>query len=410
MQLHRHCRFDRRLGPSAAIAAALFVLACDSGRQLVGWEMEEGDTYLPWYGGSPYYRRWANPPVSGPDTWLSAVWMQSPINAERFRAVGINLYTGLWNGPTEEQLTTLARSQMPVICDQSGPWRMHTASGIQRGWLLPDQPDNAQLQPNGTFGPCTPPSEVLDSYRTMVTNDPTRPVRLGLGRGIVEPDWVGRGACSGRAQDYADYVKASDILAVVIYPILSGLPLETVAAGVEQARTWSRDEKPVLAVIQASRIDEQGRPTAAQIKAQVWMSIMHRAAGIEYYCHQQRPTVVETDCLDDAATAAALRQINRELTELAPVLDTLPVANGVTVSSSDPSVPVDTLLKRFGGATYLFAVGMRSASTRATFSLQRFPAAATAEVLGEGRSIAVSGGTFEDDFSPYGVHLYRLTH
>jgi len=200
------------------------------------------------------------------------------------------------------------------------------------------------------------------------------------------------------------------MLGVVLYPIDSLLPLETVATAIEQARMWSRDEKPVIALVQASVIGEGRRPTPAQIRAQVWMSIVHRAAGIEYYCHQQRPTVVETDCLDDAPTLAALRQINAQLRELAPVLDTLPVANGVTASSSDPSLPIDTLLKRYAGATYLFAAAMRDRGTRGTFQLKRFPAAAEAEVLGENRSIAVANGTFQDDFTPYGVHLYRLTY
>jgi hypothetical protein len=205
-------------------------------------------------------------------------------------------------------------------------------------------------------------------------------------------------------------VRAADMLGVVLYPIDAGLPLEMVAAGIDQARMWSRDEKPVIAMVQASRIGEQRRPTPAQIRAQVWMSIVHRAAGIEYYCHQQRPTVVETDCLDDPPTFTALRAINAELRELAPVLDALPVGNGVVVSTSNPALPVDTLLKRYAGASYLFAAAMREGSTRATFQLQRFPRAARAEVIGEGRSISVENGMFQDDFASYSVHLYRLTY
>jgi hypothetical protein len=80
------------------------------------------------------------------------------------------------------------------------------------------------------------------------------------------------------------------------------------------------------------------------------------------------------------------------------------------VSSSDPSLPVDTLLKRYAGATYLFAAAMREGNPRATFQLHRLPPAAQADVLGENRSIAVANGTFQDDFTPYGVHLYRLTY
>src|SRR4051812_31370657 len=85
-----------------AIALSLAILDCDGGRQLVGWETAdggEGDTYLPWYGGSPYYRRWPNAPVSGPESWIVSVWMQNPVNAARFRDAGINLFVGLWNGP-----------------------------------------------------------------------------------------------------------------------------------------------------------------------------------------------------------------------------------------------------------------------------------------------------------------------
>jgi len=387
---------------------------CDGGRQLVGWETTdggEGDVYLPWYGGSPYYRRWPNAPVSSPESWIVSVWMQNPVNAARFRDAGVNLFVGLWNGPTDEQFANLARAAMPVVTQQAGVWKAHTGDPTPRGWLLPDQPDNAQVQTNGNYGPCIAPSEAIATYQTIVQNDSSRPAFLELGRGIVEPNWVGRGsACTGHPEHYADYVRAADMLGVVLYPIDAGLPLEMVATGIEQARTWSHDEKPVIAIVQASQIGEQRRPTPAQIRAQVWMSIVHRAAGIEYYCHQQRPTVVETDCLDDASSLAALRQINTQLRDLAPVLDTLPIANGVTVSSSDPTLPVDTLLKRYAGATYLFAAEMRAGSTRATFQLQRFPAVAKADVLGENRSIAVANGTFQDDFTSYGVHLYRLTY
>jgi hypothetical protein len=405
----------RRWGISSqcvAMATSLATFNCDGGRQLVGWETPdaEGDVYLPWYGGSPYYRRWPNAPVTGPDAWIVSVWMQNPVNAARFRDAGINLFVGLWNGPTDEQLTTLARAAMPVITHQAGVWKAHIGDATTRGWLLPDQPDNAQ-ETNSGFGPCIPPSEAIATYQTVVQSDSSRPAFLKLGRGIVDPTWEGRGpTCTGHPEHYADYVRAADMLGVVLFPVHSQLPLEMVATAVEQARMWSRDEKPVIAIVQASLIGERRRPTPAQIRAQVWMSIVHRAAGVEYFCHQESPTVVETDCLDDAPTLAALRQINAQLRDLAPVLDTLPVANGVTVSFSDPSLPVDTLLKRYAGATYLFAAAMRDGNTRATFQLHRFPPAAKADVLGENRSIAVADGTFQDDFTSYGVHLYRLTY
>jgi hypothetical protein len=92
------------------------------------------------------------------------------------------------------------------------------------------------------------------------------------------------------------------------------------------------------------------------------------------------------------------------------VLNTASVGNGVTVTSSTASIPVDVLLKRYNGASYLFAAEMREGSTTATFTLRDFPATASAEVLGETRSIDVAGGVFSDSFASYGIHLYRITY
>jgi hypothetical protein len=140
------------------------------------------------------------------------------------------------------------------------------------------------------------------------------------------------------------------------------------------------------------------------------MALVHGAAGIQYFCHRFSPTFSETDCIDDGVRATALGGINAEVTGLAPVLNTQSVANGVTVSSSVAATPIDTMLKRQGGATYVFAVEMRSAAAKGTFTLRDFPATASAEVLGEGRTIPVTNGVFADDFNSYGVHLYKLTY
>jgi len=64
------------------------------------------------------------------------------------------------------------------------------------------------------------------------------------------------------------------------------------------------------------------------------------------------------------------------------------------------------MVKRCGGATWLFAVAMRAGAIRATFDLHH--GTGTAEVLGEARQLAVRDGKFQDTFEPYAVHLYRL--
>lgn len=64
--------------------------------------------------------------------------------------------------------------------------------------------------------------------------------------------------------------------------------------------------------------------------------------------------------------------------------------------------------RRHGGAAYVFAVGMRNKPARAAFAVRGLPPRAAAEVIGEGRTVAVEKGGFADEFPPYGVRLYRI--
>jgi hypothetical protein len=66
------------------------------------------------------------------------------------------------------------------------------------------------------------------------------------------------------------------------------------------------------------------------------------------------------------------------------------------------------MVKRHGGATYLFAVSMRDSPTTATFELGDLPELAAAEVLGEGRRLPVAGGKLQDSLAGYEVRLYRI--
>ena len=91
------------------------------------------------------------PPI--PNFFHLSVWLQNPMNASRFQGAGINLFTGLWKGPTDDQMAALTMADMPVICDQTTAYLNNPTI---KSWLLPDGPDNAQeLTPgSGNFGPC----------------------------------------------------------------------------------------------------------------------------------------------------------------------------------------------------------------------------------------------------------------
>jgi hypothetical protein len=104
----------------------------------------------------------------------------------------------------------------------------------------------------------------------------------------------------------------------------------------------------------------------------------------------------------------AVTAINRQITELAPVLNSPTVRDAAQVSSSDPQIPVAVMLKQHEGATYLFAVAMRTGDTTATFTLKGVADDKTVEVLGEDRSLSARGGAFSDTFKSWAAHCYRI--
>jgi len=76
--------------------------------------------------------------------------------------------------------------------------------------------------------------------------------------------------------------------------------------------------------------------------------------------------------------------------------------------SSNKDVPVAIMVKKHGGATYVFAVAAKPGDTEVAFTLEGLPVGAQVEVLGENRKIKPAGGKFQDHFGRWDVHLYRI--
>ncbi|GBC97990.1 hypothetical protein HRbin17_00485 [bacterium HR17] len=369
------------------------------------------------------YAQWRFGPPNEPTFFPIAVWLQNPRNAPRYKAAGFNLYVGLWKGPTEEQLKLLREAGMPVICEQNEVGLRHRDDPIIVGWMHQDEPDNAQLigQDPQTgqkiYGGPVPPREVIERYKRMKANDPDRPVLLNLGQGVANDLWRGRGI-GAHPDDYFAYVKGCDIVSFDVYPV-AGLNDEDllwyVAKGVARLVFWvnwnrSTDgAKIVWNCVECTRISNlQRKPTPHHVRAEVWMALIHGSQGLVYFVHQFQPQFVEAALLEDPEMLAAVTQINRQIHDLAPVLNSPTIPDGAAVRSTNPEVPVHMMVKRYNGAIYLFAVGMRNAPTTAIFRVKDIAATATAEVLGENRRLPVVNGRFEDAFRPYEVHLYRL--
>lgn len=365
------------------------------------------------------YKQWKNGPPADAGYFPIAVWLQSPENARRYKAAGINLYIGLWEGPTEAQLAALKAAGMPVICEQNAVGQAHRDDPTIVGWMHGDEPDNAQPVKDPqtgeqTYGPPIPPARIVADYGKLRAQDPTRPVLLNLGQGVANDEWVGRGP-EGHPEDYLTYVKGGDIVSFDVYPV-AGINkpdgenyLWYVAKGVERLMGWTEGKKPVWSCIECTHIDnEKAIATPHQVRAEVWMALTHGSMGLVYFVHQFKPTFNEHALLDDPEMLSAVTALNKQIHTLAPVLNSPTVKETASVSSSSAEVPIALMAKRHDGATYLFTVGMRNGPARGSFVVHGLPEKATAEVLGEGRTISVQNGKFSDDFQPYDVHLYRI--
>ena len=363
----------------------------------------------------PSQEKWTRAPWSDPGLFPLAVWLQAPANAERYRQAGFNTYVGLWEGPTEAQLTTLKQAGMHVICDQNEvALRLRDEVGIM-GWTHGDEPDNAQSRGARLgFGDPISPEKIVENYLRMKKADASRPVLLNLGQGVAWDGWYGRGRRKNRPEDYPLYLRGCDIASFDIYPAVHRSPevagkLWFVARGVERLVQWTGGEKRVWNCLECTRISNPDRkPTPHEVRCEAWMSLIHGSRGLIYFVHQFKPKFIEAGLLAEPEMFAAVTALNRQITQLAPVLNSLTIPKAATVQSENQAAPIAVMGKRHEGATYLFAVGMRESTTTATFAVEGIEGEKTIEVLGEQRTVVAKAGTFTDRFGPWDVHLYRV--
>ena len=363
---------------------------------------------------SPYVK-WKNGPSHSADFFPIAVWLQNPNDAWRYQRTGINTYVGLWRGPTESQLAELKKFGMKVVCYQNQVGLKHVDDSTIIAWMHGDEPDNAQSRGSGKgYGPPILPQKIIDNYRRVRRADLSRPVFLNLSQGVAWDGWHGRGVRKNHPEDYPEYVKGCDIASFDIYPAVHDKPqvagkLWYVARGVERLVKWTEGKKVVWNCIECTRIhNRETKATPHQVRCEVWMSIIHGSMGLIYFVHEWEPRFNESALLSDGRMLSAVTEINRQISELAPVLNSPTVNGTVSVSSDNKDVPVAIMAKEHEGATYLFAVGMRNGQTSAKFTLRSLEDPRTVEVLGENRTIILEDGVFGDNFEAWDVHLYRI--
>jgi len=171
---------------------------------------------------------------------------------------------------------------------------------------------------------------------------------------------------------------------------------------------WTGGRKPVWSCIECTHIgNPEACATPQQVRAEVWMALVRGARGLIYFVHQFKPRFREAALLDDPAMLEAVTGINRQIRELAPVLNG-PNLTDSLITRAGIQGTVAAVLKRHEGVSYVFGVNLRNQPVRVDFQVQGVETAARAEVLGESRARSIQQGCFSDEYAPYAVHLYRL--
>ncbi|MEN8118172.1 MAG: hypothetical protein ABFS16_14400 [Bacteroidota bacterium] len=351
-----------------------------------------------------------------------AVWLQDAEYAKDYKEIGINLYVAKWGKMTEEYLDLLKEAEMPIICGLDEITKKHIENPIIVGWhMLPDEPDNAQPAKGEKhkYGPCEDPEDTKKKYDTIKAIDSTRPVYLGLGVGISYHGYRGRGGeCSGDTTMYPEYTKAGDIFGWDVYP-LAGPPQSRVfrdysyiGYGMDNMMRWAHG-KPTWMAIATTRIRKFGlMPNGDNVQSAVWMAIIHGAKGIVYFSHGFYPKLDETGLLNNKPVAEAVKKMNAQITELAPVINSPNVEGLVKVAERPFEQTVDLMVKKYNGDYYIFTIEANGEQFSTSLILDKKIQGKKVEVLYEGRTIDVQDGTFSDTFTKkegFTHHIYRIS-
>ena len=389
---------------------------------------------IPWEGGPAYYRSFRQARESGwdkPDFFPIAVWYESVGNQQEIdkdRKAGLNTYIML---TPDSDMALVRRNKMSAIIAEA-----HRDRGAESvGWMLADEADMWGGAGDGDWtgkwpgqgDSCKPAGTGCGNaiQRTLRDKLPAdgRMVYANYGKGVMF--WQSDGEAAEFVNEYTSIVSND------IYWYTDGNVCKAVHEGptigvgerdcrraanygltVDRMRELdARDGKrqPIYNFVEVSHPGgDAATPTITgeQLAGAVMSSLIHEARGIIYFNHNFGGPCVSQHVLRDPcgdAARPAVAEVNRRITQLAPVLNT---------QSYDWTFnPVlDTMLKAHDGSFYIFAMPGRKGGTGAqTLTLPPDLTAAEAEVMFENRKVPITDGKIRDTFGRESAyHIYRV--
>lgn len=345
--------------------------------------------------------------LQDPNFFPIAVWLQPLDYMDYYKAMGVNIFIGesARSGVTQKQFLDGLHSKglygivRPGSANEADPQIMSELKNNPAllGWMHGDEPDNA---PGGVQKRY--PEEVKQLYDQIGTLDSEHSVYLNLGSGVGDPE-----RRQTKTTNYYGYCEGTDIISFDIYPVASypsgEKVLYFVADGIDNLKKWSNNKKPIWIWLEASDIGGNYRyATPEELRAEVWMAIIHGADGIGWFPHVFNPY----------AWKDIPPELEVEITHIGQTLKTLaPVIN----SSERDDVQIEMLTQgRVDAASrindnklYFFVVNMMNKNAECKLILPDSHSSSRFKEIYEDRTIQSSEGSFTEKFGPYEVHLYE---
>ncbi len=356
-------------------------------------------------------------PLDDPNFFPVGVWLQ-PAGARTVKAyknIGVNIYFGgidSYPRPKDKDwLDNIHAAGMYAIIPIKQKYidnELYKHPAVI-GWHQPDEPDLAQASRNNSP---IPAGELLSNFIMARAIKPNLPVFLGLSQGVANDRYIARVISY---DEYPEYCKTADILGYDIYPCNSlGADgpnrLAVIAKGMDRLAKWTGGKKRLYFVIEANKFTKAGTkgsrsPTPEEVKTQMWMAIVHGARGLSIFCHSWAGKRMKAVGIAPEMMKA-LKPMLSEIHNLAAVINSPTVVDGASAKVSGDG-RISTMVKKHGGATYVFAVNMFRKAEKPVITVKG-AGDGVAEVLFEDRKVPLKDGKIVDEFAPYAVHRYKI--
>jgi hypothetical protein len=347
-------------------------------------------------------------------------FMQNPPEWERYRKSGlVNLYgwaSGYARTYSVEQYRTFMEAVgAPVIGPNArfspgGPFPINHPDALENittyvrslkshpntfMWTWVDEPDLGGAHPRVS------PERVAAVTEACHEIDPDHPVALNLygyqprltrQKGFLYPRLV------------AD-VYAFDVYPSIYYDGTDRYPNYT--RYTELIDTWQRYNfglTPWFSFVETANNPGTSGPTAAQLRMQVWLNVVHGIKGISWWGPWVPPPPE-----NQAEMAKFVNQIGR----LKDVVLSEESAREYSDTANAPGRRVDVMVREDATDVWVFAVRLTDfgeeelASLNVDFRVSGL-GNGSAEVFDEGRAVPVERDAFSDSFGPHQVHIYRI--